>query len=153
MTRHAATKYVGPEFDIVGFPNFMYAGFKSPPDLIPSPVTWPSITFGPGFRCTSIGVRKPGFQSAGSATIEMIRPAFLQYAGLFLTFDNKPVFMFESWLDRERPAMPDGLPNEGYSKVYVALYGLDFATLMFVTHSQASRIVSKDMEPLTTIWK
>ncbi len=137
----------GRPYDLISWPGFMYAGFKTPAILNAAPVTIGPTTFEQRKLIQTIGRKTKGRQSAGFATVDMIPPASLSFAG---QFDGMILF-------HSHPNGPDSMqflpPGPGkkikgteYFQMYVAFHVLDaYPEFMFTTQGQAGRIVSPDV--------
>lgn len=138
----------GKNYDLISFPGFMYAGFKTATILSTLPVTIGPTTFEQLKLIRTIGKKKPGMQSAGFSVVDMIPPASLSFAG---KFDG--MILFHSHPDGfdTMQFLPPGpgkkIKGTKYVQMYVAFHVIDGddPQLMFTTQGQAGRIVSPDV--------
>lgn len=135
----------GKNYDLVCWPGFMYAGFKTATILNTHPVTIGPTTFEQLTQIRTIGKKTKGRQSAGFAVVDMIPPAALSYAG---TFDGLILFHSHPNGPGSMQFLPPGpgkkIKGTKYFQMYVAFNILDH-DLMFTTQGQAGRIVSPDV--------
>lgn len=138
----------GEAFDLIAGNGYMFAAFhdiETPID--PTPRFFNGYTFEPGFRVRQIGMRKPGYNSAGATVLQMKPPSYLAFAGSFKSARDPTaeLTLFESYIEDARKQFAGETELPGYAKSFVAFYDLG-PHFMIVTQAQSSRILSKDFK-------